>query len=202
MMSTAATIRNQVLQIRRGKPFTNTRFLKLGSRASVDKALSRLVEKGVIRRVIRGVFVRPEKSRYVVGDVMPGSHRVVEAIAKDRGETIQIHGAEAVRRFRLSTQMPMIPIYYTSGPSRKFKVGNLPVILRHTSRRKLYLAGTRPGLALSALWFVGKDTIDAGVVDTIRKKLTAEEFETLKSLDMPGWMSDALKKYSKEPSHA
>jgi hypothetical protein len=200
-MSTAETIRNRVLRVRRGEPFTNTRFLKLGSRASVDKTLSRLVEEGVIQRIARGVFVRPKKSRFI-GSVMPDVTKVVEVMARDHGETIQVHGAEAARRFKLSTQVPTTPVFYTSGPSRELKVGNLTVKLRHASHRKLHLAGKRPGLALSALWYLGKNNVNANVVGAIREGLTAEEFETLKHTDMPGWMAGALERYSKEAAHA
>jgi hypothetical protein len=196
-MSTAETIRNRVLRVRRGEPFTNTRFLKLGSRASVDKTLSRLVEEGVIQRIARGVFVRPKKSRFI-GSVMPDVAKVVAVMARDHGETIQVHGAEAARRFKLSTQVPTTPVFYTSGPSRELKVGNLIVKLRHVSHRKLHLAGKRPGLALSALWYLGKNNVNANVVSAIRDGLTAEEFETLKHTDMPGWMASALERYGKE----
>jgi hypothetical protein len=192
-MSIAETIRNRVLRVRRGEPFTNTRFLKLGSRASVDKTMSRLVEEGVIQRIARGVFVRPKKSRFI-GSVMPDVAKVVEVMARDHGETIQVHGAEAARRFKLSTQVPTTPVFYTSGPSRELKVGNLTVKLLHASHRKLYLAGKRPGLALSALWYLGKDNVNASVVGAIRAGLSAEEFETLKRTDMPGWMAGALER--------
>ncbi len=192
-MSIAETIRNRVLRVRRGEPFTNTRFLKLGSRASVDKTMSRLVEEGVIQRIARGVFVRPKKSRFI-GSVMPDVAKVVEVMARDHGETIQVHGAEAARRFKLSTQVPTTPVFYTSGPSRELKVGNLTVKLLHASHRKLRLAGKRPGLALSALWYLGKDNVNASVVGAIRAGLSAEEFETLKRTDMPGWMAGALER--------
>ncbi len=200
-MSIAETIRSRVLRVRRGEPFTNTRFLKLGSRASVDKTMSRLVDEGVIQRIARGVFVRPKKSRFI-GSVMPDVAKVVEVIARDHGETIRVHGAEAARRFKLSTQVPTTPVFYTSGPSRELKVGNLTVKLLHASHRKLHLAGKRAGLALSALWYLGKDNVDAGVVGAIREGLTAEEFETLKRTDMPGWMSGALERFEKEAAHA
>jgi hypothetical protein len=200
-MSIAETIRSRVLRVRRGEPFTNTRFLKLGSRASVDKTMSRLVDEGVIQRIARGVFVRPKKSRFI-GSVMPDVAKVVEVIARDHGETIRVHGAEAARRFKLSTQVPTTPVFYTSGSSRELKVGNLTVKLLHASHRKLRLAGKRPGLALSALWYLGKDNVNASVVGAIRAGLSAEEFETLKSTDMPGWMVGALERYDKEAAHA
>jgi len=200
-MSTAETIRRSILRARKGELFTNRRLLKLGSRASVDKALSRLVVEGVIQRIVRGVFMRPKESRFI-GNIMPDVSRVVEVMAKDHGETIQVHGAEAVRRFKLSTQVPTVPVFYTSGPTREFRVGNLMVKLKHASRRKLLLAGKPSGLALSALWYLGKNNINFNVLSTIRAGLTAEEFETLKNTDMPAWMTDALAEYGKEAEHA
>jgi hypothetical protein len=191
-MSTAETIKRRVLRQQRGEPFTNTGFLGLGSRPAVDKTLSRLVEEGVIQRISRGVFVRPQKSRFV-GNVMPEVSRVIAVIAKDNGETVQVHGAEAARRFKLSTQMPVAPVYYTSGPSREIRIGKLKVKLIHTtSSRKLQHAGTKPGLALSALWYVGKDGINAQVVRRIREGLSAEDFETLRASRMPAWMASAI----------
>jgi hypothetical protein len=200
-MSIAETIRKRLLQIRRGEPFTNTRFFKLGSRASVDKTLSRLVHDGVLTRITRGVFVRPKENRFI-GDVMPDVSKIVEVIAKDHGETLQVHGAEAARRFKLSTQVPTIPVYYTNGPTREIKIGNLIVKLRHASNRKLLLAGKRPGLALSALWYLGKNNVNPNVINTIRLGLTAEEFEALKNADIPVWMASALEQYDKKRAHS
>jgi hypothetical protein len=200
-MSIAETIRKRLLQIQRGEPFTNTRFFKLGSRASVDKTLSRLVNEGVIARITRGVFVRPKENRFI-GAVMPDVSKVVEVIARDHGETLQVHGAEAARRFKLSTQVPTIPAYYTSGPTREIQVGNLSVKLRHASHRKLLLAGKRSGLALSALWYLGKNNVNAKVISAIQSKLTAEEFETLKNTDIPAWMASALEQHDTNRAHA
>lgn len=201
-MSVANNIRNWVQRMPRGEPFTNNRFLKLGSRSAVDKAISRLVDEGVIERVVRGVFVRPRKSRFV-GNVMPEVSRVIEVIAKSHGETIQVHGAEAARRFKISTQMPTRPVYYTSGSSREIRIGKLIVKLMHTSsHRKLQHAGKKPGLALTALWYLGKEQVNAETIRRIREGLSAEEFKTLRSTSMPGWMSQAIETYSKDTMYA
>ena len=200
-MSVAESIRKRALRVRRGEPFTNARFLKLGSRASVDKALSRLVQEGMIQRIVRGVFVRPVNNRYI-GNIMPDVTKVVKVMAKDHGETIQVHGAEAARRFRLSTQVPAMPVFYTSGPTRELNLGKLTVKLKHVSRRKLHLAGKRAGLALSALWYLGKSNVNSNVIDAIRRGLSAEEFNTLKRTDMPAWMTSALEKYGKDAANA
>jgi len=200
-MSTAKTIRHRVMLIPRGKPFTTRRFLKLGSRAAVDKTLSRLAKEGVIQRIVHGMYVRPRKSRFI-GNVMPSTERIVEVLAKEHGETIQVNGAEAALRFRLSTQVPTVPVYHTSGPSRDIKIGKLTIRLKHVSNRKLCLAGKHPGLALAALWYLGKKNVNSDIIGALRAKLTAEEFATLKNANIPTWMVDALARYDKETAYA
>jgi len=199
-MTTAESIRNHISQIQKGVPFANTELLQYGSRASVDKTLSRLVKKEEILRLTPGIFARPKKSQFV-GNVMPAIAQIVKVIAKNYGETIQIHGAEAARQFKLTTQVPTTPVYNTSGPSRELTIGNLKIRLKHVSNRKLLLAGKRQGLALSALWYLGKNNVNTEVISRIKKKLTATEFESLKKANMPIWMANAFEQYKLINSH-
>src|SRR6266567_7867440 len=178
-MTTLHAIRNRINEIEMGEPFTSTQFNALGTRAAVDQTLSRLVKQGEIARISRGVFVRPKKSRYV-GEVMPEPSKVAQAIARAHGETVQVHGAEAARLLGLTTQMALQAVFYTSGPSRELKLGNLPLILKHVARRKLALSGRPSGLALSALWYLGKEQVSPRTIKTIREKLTPEAFEELR----------------------
>ena len=129
---------------------------------------------------------------------MPDAASVVKIIAKDRGETIQMQGAEAALRFGLSTQAPMTPLFETSGPSREFKIGNLPVRLKHLSQRQLRLAGKPSGMALSALWHLEKNIASTSVLSAIRRQLPAAKFAALKHTDMPVWMARALAKHGPE----
>jgi len=202
-MTTVETIRNRINEIGVGEPFTSTQFNALGTRASVDQTLSRLVKKGEIRRLSRGVFVRPRKSRYV-GEVMPEPASVAKAIASARGETVQVHGAEAARLLGLTTQMPIQAVFYTSGPSRELKLGNLPLVLKHVARRKLALSGRPAGLALSALWYLGKEQVNSTTIKTIREKLTPEAFAEFKAEtpSMPAWMTNTLHRYEQEVARA
>ncbi|MCY4420281.1 MAG: DUF6088 family protein, partial [Gammaproteobacteria bacterium] len=157
--------------------------------------------EGEIKRLAHGVFVRPQKSRFV-GDVMPEVSEVVKIIAKNNHETVQVHGAEAARRFKLSTQMPVVPVFHTSASSRSITIGKVTVKMIHTSsQRRLQFAGKKAGLALSALWYLGKDNVNAEVISRIKSGLSTEEFETLRSADMPMWMSAALNGFSQGPIH-
>ncbi|MDE9447980.1 DUF6088 family protein [Xenorhabdus bovienii] len=173
----------------------------LGSRAAVDKALSRLVEKREIERVARGVFVRPKTNRFI-GKVQPEVAKVLEMITRQNGETIQIHGAEAVRLFKLSTQIPATPIFYTSGSSRQLRIGNRKVKLVHTSsQRKLQYAGTKIGMAIFALWYLGKEAVTPEVVARVRSAMSEEEFSLLKNCKLPAWILLAIQYANRESAH-
>lgn len=113
---TAELMRQHIEAMPIGEPFTPTAFLQCGTRASVDQPLSRLVKTGSIERVTRGVFVRPEVSRFV-GKVMPELLKVAETVAKTTGAVVQVHGAEAARRLELITQVSAQSVFVTSGPS-------------------------------------------------------------------------------------
>lgn len=200
---TAELIRQRIEGIPIGEPFTPKVFLEFGTRASVDQTLSRLVKAGSIERVARGVFVRPELSRFV-GKVMPEPLQVAETVAKATGSTVQIHGAEAARRLELTSQTPTQSVFITSGPSKRIRVGNTEIRLQHVCQRKLALAGRPAGLALTAMWYLGKEEVTPAVVQKIRRKLGPGEFAALKSAtsSMPAWMSDALFRSERSASNA
>jgi hypothetical protein len=202
-MSISRIIYQHIVKIPLGKPFSSTRLLNLGSRAVVDQALSRLVKAGKITRITRGVYVRPRHSKYVE-QVLPEPFKIAEAKVESTGARVAIHGAEAARVLGLSTQMQTQPVFYTTGPSGKFKVGKMTVRLKHISPRKLEHANNKIGVVISALWYLGKEEVTPEIIASIKKQLKPKEFEKLKSSvqSMPIWMANALRSYEQQVKHA
>ncbi len=190
-MSTADAIARRIKQMRKGQPFHRVVFAQLGTRAAVDTALSRLVQSGLLERIVRGIYMRPKTSK-LIGRVRPNPLSVMRAIARANGETIQIHGAEAVRRLGLSTQMQVIPTYYTSGATRDIRIGNAVVRLRHVSHDRLQYAGTNVGTVLTALYYIGKSGLSSQVALKIIAALNRDEMITLRYCRMPQWMRSAV----------
>jgi hypothetical protein len=203
IVSTAERIREKAEHLPVGRPVTVKEFMAYGSRAAVDQALARLVKAGLLSRPARGVYVRPKRNP-LIGEVPPEPIRVAEAITQEFGGAVQIHGAEAARRFGFSTQMPAKPIFYTSGPNRRFHLGRIEVTLKHVSPRKLALAGRMAGVALTALWYLGKNAVTPQTIEHVRARLAPEEFDALRraTYAMPGWMHDAFVGYEEKIQHA
>ena len=171
----------------------------MGSRAAVDQVLARLVKAGEIKRIKRGLFVKPVRNASA-GEVLPGAEDVARFLAKQTGAKLAINGAEAARRFGFTTQVSSESVFQTDGPSREYHVGNHKVRLKRVAPRKLALSGRPAGDALSALWYLGRNEVTPQTFEQIEGRLPPEEFSTLveKQEIMPGWMRDSLIRYQEE----
>jgi hypothetical protein len=198
-MKTTYQVQQSVQKKPRGQPFTASAMLQYGTRAAVDQALCRLASSGKVVRLTRGVYVRPEENRFV-GQVLPEPLKVAEVIAKKTHGIVQVSGVEAARQFGFTTQVPAQPVFLTTGHPRKFQIGNLTVNLKHVSRKKLPFPESKVGVAILALWYLGKQQVNSKTIEIIKKKLTPKEFEKFISATeyMPAWMTHAIIQYKKE----
>ena len=197
-MNTAKNVSKQIVRYEKGRPFNIRPLLNLGSRKAVDCALARLIEEGTVTRVSRGIYMRPKSSRFVKS-VAPELGEVVKAVAKRTGERVAMSGAEAAHRLKLTTQVPMAPMFYTSGSSRELTINNQRVKLKHVADRKLELAGTPTGMALSALWYLGKEAVNEEVLAAIANNLSPVVLNEVQAANIPEWMSKAISAYQKIP---
>ncbi|WP_254797308.1 DUF6088 family protein [Geopseudomonas aromaticivorans] len=180
----------RIQRLPRGRLFSRALLADLGSPAAISRALSRLCARGDLERIVRGVYMRPKLNRYI-GQVRPSVQQVVRLIARRNNETVQMHGAEAVRQLGLSTQMPMVPMFYTSGHSRTVRVGAAVAHLRHVAPDKLQCAGSPAGIALVALHYIGRRGADDRVLSHLKAFLTTtsdDDLAMLYSCKMPLWM--------------
>ena len=195
-MTTAAAIREKLQQLPLVKPFTPALFAGLGSRAAIDQALMRLTCDGIVQRVTRGVYIRPRWSRFGFW-AQPSAWEVAQVLAQQEGVTLGIHGAKAAQVLGLSTQVPLQEIFLTTGTARRFNLGKLEVRLKPVAARKLVAAGTPVGLALAALWYLGKNEVTPATFERLKQRLSPQDFQGLveRQRSMPGWMSQALRNY-------
>lgn len=198
-MTVTATIIKRLKCTPKAQPFSINRFAKIGSPGAVAKALSRLAALGELERLSRGIYMRPKLSPFT-GYVRPSTRAVLRVIARHNREIIQVHGAEAVRYFGLSTQMQISPVYYTSGTSRELKIGAKRIRLLHIAPQKLQHAGTIVGLALCTLFYLGKKGVSDTVIASIKAKMAPSEFKQLVDSEIPIWMQVALRRAISWPS--
>lgn len=191
MKTLPMTILSHALSLPEGGILSPKEFLHLGSRAAIDQAFSRLTLAGKLLRVGRGTYVSPIFSRF--GTRAPAPAKVVESLAALSGEIVVPHGATAANALGLTRQVPIREAYVTSGRTRKLKLGQSGVLVKHVPRWMLALGTGPAGAAVRALAWMGPEHIGKSLV-TLRRTLPSSEWSALASsrAALPSWMAQAI----------
>lgn len=172
--STADRIRERVQKADPDTVFHAGQFLDLDTRTAVDKALSRLVASGFLRRLARGLYYQP-KEHPVLGDILPPVEAVARALADRDHVRLQPFGGYAANLLRLSNQVPARVVLLTDGKPRKVRYGRQVIELRRASPRMMAAAGRMTGLVIAGLRYVGRANVTPERVAHLRKLLSRED---------------------------
>lgn len=191
-MSIASRIRERIRESYHGKVFITASLLDLGSRSAVDQSLKRMVSKGEIKRLAPGVFVSRIEAQ---SEITPNADQIAFAIAEQEGLKIQITGEEAAFRLGFIPIIPTRPVYDTAGINRLINVDGYTIYFKSVSAKKLFLAGSKAGIALSALSYIGRGNITDQTLYAVERKIGRDQY--IKLMDsihlMPGWLAKEIR---------
>lgn len=171
--------------------WTAADFLDLGSRAAVDKALSRHCKSGLLHRAGRGVYHQP-RTDPVLGELGPDFSAWNDLLRRKAGAEIMPSGAQAAHSLGLSDQVPMRAIYLTAGRSCRLNNGRSTTWIRHISPRFVSTKNPTSAHVILALRWIGKRHADAEVVAKLRRNLSAEDRAALPAdaAHAPAWIAN------------
>lgn len=176
-------------------------FLDLGSRAAIDKALSRNCKAGLLSRAGRGMYHVPRP--HAILGLMPATNEsFFAALTRQDGAKIISTGAHAANALGLSDQVPTRPMLLTTGRSRLVRRGAGTLKLRHVSPRFVSTRHHKSALAILALRWIGHRSVDDDVIARLRRNLSATDRAAL--LDdlacAPAWIADIFRQIAPSPS--
>ena len=188
-------IKKEVQSKSEGILFFPEDFAQLGSPDGVRKALQRLDQKNILKRVAQGIYVRPKISSYI-GPVMPSAEEIADAIARrDRARTVPT-GVSALNALGLSTQVPMNIVLLTDGSPREIKVGKRKIKFKKTTPRNLSAKGAISRLVIQALKALGKgkvsETDELKIIESLRKERYEDLLHDIRVA--PEWIQHIMKK--------
>ena len=191
MSQLAQSILSQAQSLSEGGLLSPKEFLHLGSRAAIDQTLSRMAREGKLLRVGRGAYALPIQGRF--GARPPSAQSVMEAMESTSGETVVASGAAEANSLGLTTQVPTREVYLTSGPSRRLKLGNREIELKHGNRWQMLLGKRPAGQAIRALIWFGPEQAPK-ILEVLRSKLSSQEWEAMRQARarLPSWMAKAV----------
>lgn len=201
--STDAAILDRIRKGPQGHVWMPVDFLDLGSRAAVDKALSRNCKAGRVRRAGRGLYHVPT-SHPVLGVVGPDFSAFYNALSRKDNSRLLSTGAHAAIALGLTDQVPVRPMLFTTGRSRRIKQGNGELILRHVSPRFVSTKNPRSAQAILALRWIGKRFVDEDIVAKLRRNLSPSERDALlaDAACAPAWIVDVFRRVADQTKSA
>lgn len=160
-----------------GWVFTHVDFSSLGSMATVERVLSRLVVSGEIKRIRRGIYYIPENSRW--GEVPPSQSNIIKALSRSMKTDFIPDGANALYQLGLTQQVPMKQVYLTDKQISTISIGKTDIEFKKVSPKKLSGAASGVSVYLSALEYLGKEealqeSVKSRVANTIDKSIVKE----------------------------
>jgi hypothetical protein len=187
----------------RGWAFSQKDFSDLGGRASIDTTLSRLLEKGTIRRVMRGIYDYPRYSNLLNEQLGPDIDQTAGALARKFGWRIQPSGPTALNILGLSTQVPARFIFLSDGPNRSYKAGKIILAFEKTGLKEAGFKLSESSLFVQALKSLGQHHITETVITAMRTWLKAElRPKVLKDTrTATDWIYEVIKKICREDDH-
>ena len=190
-----ASLSQQIMQLAEeapeGAPLCSNALLDLGKRPAVDQALSRLARNGNLLRIGQGVYVRPVTTRF--GPRPPSIEKVIPALSKLWNETIVPGGSHSANVLELTTQVPVQPVYLTSGRDRKLKLGEQTVLLRHAPAWQLVAPHRPSGDTVRALAWLGPREV-AENIGAVKSRLSADDIKEMAGARarMPAWLAEPV----------
>ena len=184
-----------------GSVFTPKDLLDLGSRGSVDVALSKLTAAGLIRRLSRGLYEYPKHSDLLGGPLSPDSDQVAKAIARRYRWRIVPAGPLAANMLGLSTQVPARITYLSDGPTRRIQAGGQTILFKHARPKQIGGMGPASALVIQALRYLGETGVNDQAIEVLRARLSKTEQRQLVRDARPSsdWICDAARRIAGGP---
>ena len=187
-------IRGNIERAEAGSVFVSTDFTDITDKKTVNMGLIRLADEGLIKKILFGVYYKPEFSEAVA----PSPNKVAHALARNFGWTIVPCGDTALNLLGLSTQVPSQWVYVSDGAYKEYTFDNTTIKFKRTTNKEISKVSYKTALTIQALKALGKENITEQVISRLKKILTDEEKMLAESKSATSWVLELIKVICKD----
>ena len=193
-------IRTRIKKLPIGAVITSVDFADITENSRVGVILSRIEAEGLIRRVLRGVYYKPEYNEFLNEYLAPSPNLVAEALARNFGWTITPCGDTALNILGLSTQVPAAWSYVSDGAYKEYTYDNTTIKFKHTTNKEISKLSQKTALIVQALKALGKDNIDDTIINKLKNEMNDREKENalIEAKAVTSWIYEYIKKICKD----
>ena len=129
-------IRERVLSLEDGTVFVTSDFADIADTSTIRQSLSRLVQSGTLRRILKGVYEKPKYSKLLDEYVAVDPEAVATALARSYHWTIAPCGNTALNLLGLSTQVTAVWSYISDGPYKTYEWNSTKLEFKHRTNKE------------------------------------------------------------------
>ncbi len=172
-------IENRIKSAEKGRIFVPSDFSDIASDDAIRKSLSRFTRAGILDRVYRGIYRKPNFNAFLNREIPATPDELAEAIARSKHWTIGPEGERALNQLGLSTQVPANYRYISDGPTKSLIYEGIEVKFIHRSSRSLCGNTRKTIMIMESLRTIGRERIDLSIRRMIYNKCTENELVDL-----------------------
>ncbi len=173
--SLANRIKDSILNEKTGTVFVSIDFTEYAEKSRISLILTRLEADGVIHRILRGVYYKPEFNEFLGEFVAPLPDDVAHAIARNYGWTIVPCGDTALNLLGLSTQIPAAWVYVSDGKYDEYSYDNTTIKFKRTTNKEISKLSYKTALVVQTLKALGKENVTDATITKLQNTLTPTE---------------------------
>ena len=188
-------IRGNIEKAENGSVFVSTDFTDITDKKTVNMGLIRLADEGLIKKILFGVYYKPEFSKLLGETVAPSPNKVAHALARSFGWTIVPCGDTALNLLGLSTQVPSQWVYVSDGAYKEYTFDNTTIKFKRTTNKEISKVSYKTALTIQALKALGKDNVSEQIICRLKKALCEEDKEKMltEAKSATSWVYEYIK---------
>lgn len=188
-------IRGNIEKAENGSVFVSTDFTDITDKKTVNMGLIRLADEGLIKKILFGVYYKPEYNELLGETVAPSPNKVAHALARNFGWTIVPCGDTALNLLGLSTQVPSQWVYVSDGAYKEYSFDNTMIKFKRTTNKEISKLSYKTALTIQALKALGKDNVSEQIICRLKKALSEEDKEKMltEAKSATSWVYEYIK---------
>lgn len=188
-------IRGNIERAEAGSVFVSTDFTDITDKKTVNMGLIRLADEGLVKKILFGVYYKPEYNELLGETVAPSPNKIAHALARNFGWTIVPCGDTALNLLGLSTQVPSQWVYVSDGAYKEYSFDNTVIKFKRTTNKEISKLSYKTALTIQALKALGKENVSEQIICRLKKALCEEDKEKMltEAKSATSWVYEYIK---------
>ena len=177
-----------------GTLFVMSDFADIAPNNAANRVILRLLDENRLRAIMRGIYQKPKVNPLLGECEEPTSDEVASALSRKNGWTICPNGDTALNLLGLSTQVPAVWSYLSSGPYKCYPYGAGKIAFTHTANRMINSLSPDTALLVQAIRALGDAHIDDGILSRLVSRYSKERLAEMEqeTRAVPDWIHSKI----------